>query len=471
MRFLPILVFAIAILVSNPAVSAQTAPAEEVGAKMAKLEERVRELEVLVADLRGELMKRHQTETTQATTSDRSATAGTAASQAQTKPVVAAAKPDPGALKTYWKDGLRFDSADKSFQLKLGGRLHNDWAIFSGASNVENRVGNLLDGVEFRRARLYGSGVIFGNVEYKAEFDFAGGDSQLRDAYIGLQDVPGLGSLKVGHVKEPFGLEQLTSSNYTTFLERSVSDVFSPSRNTGVLVQNTLAADRVNWAAGVFRETNNSGLARADGGYNFTGRLTGLPWYGDGGRKLLHLGVAYSRQDSLADSIRYRQRPEAHLAPQFTDTGNLAAGSTDLLGLEAAWVDGPFSLQGEYVRAFVNTPTPDDPSFFGFYLTGSWFLTGESRQYKTSSGAFDRNHPRAPFGREGGGKGAWEIAARYSHLDLNDAGVRGGRLNDFTLGLNWYLNPNARVMWNYVFSDLDSADGAHILQTRVQVDF
>ncbi len=471
MRFFPILVLLAPCLFSTVLAQGGTEPAEDAAAEMAKLEKRVRELEVLVEALRGELTERKNGETTPIATSIPERAAVSVPSQSSSQPKASGEKATPGALKAYWKDGLRFDSADKAFQFKLGGRLHNEWAVFSGDSRLEERVGRLVDGVEFRRARLYGSGVIFGNVEYKAEFDFAAGDAELRDAYIGLQDLRGLGSLKVGHLKEPFGLEQLTSANYTTFVERSLSDVFSPSRNTGLLVQNTLASDRVNWAAGVFRDTNNSGAARADGGYNFTGRLTGLPWYSDGGTKLLHLGVAYSRQNALADSIRYRQRPEAHLAPQFTDTGALLAASTDLLGLEGAWVDGPFSLQGEYVRSFVNTPTPDDPSFFGFYLAASWFLTGEHRQYKTSSGAFDRTQPLSAFGREGGGKGAWEIGARYSHLDLNDNEVRGGRLNDFTLGLNWYLNPNARVMWNYVFSDLHSVGGAHILQTRLQVDF
>ena len=110
------------------------------------------------------------------------------------------------------------------------------------------------------------------------------------------------------------------------------------------------------------------------------------------------------------------------------------------------------------------------PNFQGFYVYGSYFLTGENRVYKTSSGAFDRMSPKRNFDGNGG-LGAWEIALRYSNLDLNDADFSGGELDDFTVGVNWYLNPNTRFMWNYVFADLDDIGDTNIFQTRFQIDF
>ena len=104
------------------------------------------------------------------------------------------------------------------------------------------------------------------------------------------------------------------------------------------------------------------------------------------------------------------------------------------------------------------------------YIQGSYFLTGEKRNYKTSSGAFDRVKPKENF-RFGGGPGAWEAAVRYSSIDLDDSGVSGGELKDITVGLNWYLNPNTRIMWDYIRADLDDVGDANLFLMRFQVDF
>ncbi len=103
----------------------------------------------------------------------------------------------------------------------------------------------------------------------------------------------------------------------------------------------------------------------------------------------------------------------------------------------------------------------------------SYFLTGEHRKYKESSGAFSRVKPKSNFLDGKGGLGAWEVAARYSEIDLNDpdAGILGGEVRDFTVGVNWHLNPNARVMLNYVMSELHHVGDADIVAMRFQVDF
>lgn len=134
-------------------------------------------------------------------------------------------------------------------------------------------------------------------------------------------------------------------------------------------------------------------------------------------------------------------------------------------------VAGPFSIQGEYDRSFVNTSDGTNPSFAGSYVQGSFFLTGENRRYKKSLGVFDRVRPGGSLFDGNGGIGAWEIAGRYSWLDLNDQGVTGGELKNFSLGLNWYLNSSTRWMWNYVHADKVDEGTANIVQTRFQIDF
>ena len=182
------------------------------------------------------------------------------------------------------------------------------------------------------------------------QLDFAGGGTALKDAYIGLTDFP-LGKLRMGQFKEPFSLEELTSSNYMTFVERAVPNAFAPSRSVGFMLHDVALDSRMTWAAGLFRDTDDTGFDMDDGGYNLTGRITGLPWYKDEGESLLHLGVAYSHRNP-DETVRYRARPEAPMIDRFVDTGTTDADRATLLGLEAAWVAGPVSLRPStaYVR-------------------------------------------------------------------------------------------------------------------------
>jgi len=375
----------------------------------------------------------------------------------------------PTDFRVFWKEGLRFETPNKDFSLKIGGRIYNDWGWMKEDSGVESSKGDLADGTEFRTARMYMSGSIYENIDYKIQFDFAKTENEFKDVYFGIRDFP-FGYLKMGHFREPFGLEEQTSSRFITFMERSLANAFVPGRNTGFMLSSTALNKRATWAAGIFRQTGAWGGESSEGGYNLTGRVTALPWYEDEGTQLLHVGAAYSLRNPK-DTVQYATEPEAHLAPDFVDTTALTANRAGVLGLECAWVDGPFSLQGEYMLADVDrSGSSSDPTFDGFYIQGSYFLTGEKRNYKTSSGTFDRVKPKENF-RFGGGPGAWEAAVRYSSIDLDDSGVSGGELKDITVGLNWYLNPNTRIMWDYIRADLDDVGDANLFLMRFQVDF
>jgi phosphate-selective porin OprO/OprP len=383
----------------------------------------------------------------------------------------AGATPDPGSFRVFWKDGLRFQTNDAAFELKIGGRINSDWAVLmSGDDDLEAAVGGLEEGAEFRRARLYLEGVLYDRVEFKAQYDFAGGDPAFKDVYLGLIDLPVVGGLRVGQFKEPFSLEEVTSSNYITFMERALLNALVPSRSTGFMTHHHAFDQRLAWAAGVFRDPDDFGDQSGDGEWSFTGRLTGLPWYQDEGRSLLHLGGGYSYRKLNDETIRFSARPEVHLAPRFVDTGSFAADTANLWGGEAALVHGPFSLQGEYVHSAVDATMRANPDFDGYYVQASYFLTGEHRPYKTGEGVFDKVKPKRPFlFRDPGALGAWELALRYSDLDISDAGIRGGEIRDVTVGVNWYLNTNTRVMLNYVNGDPDGVGNADMFQMRFQV--
>jgi len=378
-----------------------------------------------------------------------------------------------------------------------GGRIMFDVATFGEdlASPFTSGVGN---GAEFRRARIFLKGNAFDVMDYKIQFDFAdteGGTAAdpmnipgFRDVYLTVKELPLLGHVRVGHFKEPFGLEEMTSSRYITFMERSLVAAFSLARNVGVMAFDHSDSENMTWALGAFASeiADDPPFVRDDNGnMAVTGRVTFLPWYDEAteGRGLLHLGVAFSQREIGDGSVRFSERPEAHLYDRVVDTGGITASDLQLFGAELAFVYGPFSVQSEYMLASVDQPVGTDVDLNGFYIYTSYFLTGENRQYKRTAGAFSRVKPIENFFRvctEDGsvqtGWGAWEIGYRFSTLDLDDAvaGVSGGNVTDHTIGLNWYLNPYTRLMFNYVNSDVrrgGTTGNLDIFEMRTQIDF
>jgi len=388
-----------------------------------------------------------------------------------------------------WSNGFKLERTDGSAELKFGGRIQADGAIISESNGLDEDLDALGgnghgNGVEFRRARLFFEGTVYEQLFFKAQYDFAGGESAFKDVFVGVSGLGPVGKVQVGQFKEPFFLDEQTSSNYITFMERGLNAVFFPDRNVGVMAMNTAAEKRFLWQLGVFRDTDDFGDAFSN--FNRTDwdtalRLTGLPLWSEDGSRFLHLGAGYVHR-FRGENERYRQRPEAHLADRFVDTGTLAARGADLFDAELAWVHGPLSVQSEYTYALLDrNEGGSNVGFWGAYGQVSYFLTGEHKVYEPDYGRFGRIKPKANFNPAKGGWGAWEIAARFSYLDLDDRDVRGGQLWDASAGVNWHLFPNARIMLNYIHADLSGREAAspafnvggtgNIVQTRFQVDF
>jgi phosphate-selective porin OprO and OprP len=416
-------------------------------------------------------------------------------------------------LRASWEEGegLVFTSAQKDFYIHLGGRLTVDFAWFQAGERLQTGpggVGPLDDGADFRRGRLRAEGTIYEVVSWVSEFAF---DSPLEgdtthpgfiDVFVEINQLPYVGNFRAGHFREPFSMEALSSGNTLALFERSSPfEAFVPFRNVGMMLYNTALDERVTWASGVFRgNSHNTGnpFDVGDGEYSTTTRLTGLPWYEDEGRRLIHVGGAYSHRsfnlDRGQERARFRSFPEVRTGRYImADTGLITAESTDLFGAEFALNLGPFCVQSEFYHAWVNDARLagriTQPRFHGWYVQASYFLTGESRLYDTEDAAFDRPVPHENFffvrngdGRGwnnfGLGRGAWEAAFRCAMVDVNDPGegMNAQIVRDYTWTLTWYLNPNTRVQWQYVLVDrnfpaADNRGLAHVFATRFHIDF
>jgi phosphate-selective porin OprO/OprP len=207
---------------------------------------------------------------------------------------------------------------------------------------------------------------------------------------------------------------------------------------------------------------------------------------------LLHLGVSGSWRDAApldggapGTFVQFRARPEMRDAQgaypitaigpgnsnRMVDTGLLAADSARVFGTEVFYVLGPASFQGEYGWATANNVVvggvgQGDLVFDGGYMQVSYFLTGEHRVYDRRLGRLGSTYIAAPFtpfwfvrAEDGGisyGWGAWELAARYSYLHLNNGVVQGGIETGVSVGLNWYLTNNLKAQFDYLHNERDN---------------
>lgn len=368
------------------------------------------------------------------------------------------------------KDGRPvFKTADGNFTFGITGRAHLDVGAYDQDAASEANFGGLRGNANFRRLRVGLNGTFAKDFAYNIEFNFgdSGTESNARiyEALLTYKGIDGA-NLVLGATKPKMTLDDSTSSNDITFIERA----------TAVNLAITPAAGEARMTTGGTFNTDNffgaayytAGVATAGGGLddydssNVVGRLA----YATSPKEGLNVHVGASGSHSFnvpADTIRFRDRPELRVDPlRYIDTGNLGGVDTiSVYGPELALNYGPFRAQGEYYRYDIDGIGGGSAEFDAWYLQASWVITGEAYKYDIKKAAYSGVKPANPFGFGGGGAGAWEIAARYSEADLNDAsaGIAGGQQEIITVGLNWYANNNLRFMLNYLNVDVTNRGG------------
>jgi phosphate-selective porin OprO/OprP len=424
-------------------------------------------------------------------------------------------------LQVKWKGAPEFSSGDgKKFKFKVRGRVMVD---YNGIDQDTRKTGEGdISAVELRRARLGVEGVVFYDWKYKFEIDFAGDEVAIKDAYLAYAnwwDAIDVSELRIGNQYVYTSLEQITSSRFITFLERAAftDPGFLPSVEADRQIGAAIVVGDEHWSfqTGAYgasvgpandvpgqEEFDNDKLA-----LSVRGTVAPINRDVNGVHQVVHLGASFRHRDagelndcgssvcldgdpatSIGDSsesalFQYRARgADLHLADAFVDTPQFSE-EDNMWHLEAALVWGPFSMQGEYAQleatGFRFPFAPDgltvsnlrvDPTYNGWYVDASLYLTGETRNYEGAEGIFGRTKVRNPVWGGSGGWGAWQIAGRYDVLDLSDKAavmnaVYGcsecGTQETWLFGLNWLLTDYTALKLQVSQSRITGSNGGN----------
>ena len=365
------------------------------------------------------------------------------------------------------QDGiLVFASPESGYKLWLDTRVQADGAVFFGAPDYADPIGN---GTSIRRARFAVKGQIDENWYGEFDMDLANGLVELKDAIVRYTGVDNL-DLQVGNFKENFSIQRNTTSRYLQFIERPmVCSALAPSRHLGFNAK--YAKDWIWLSAGAFTQKvageeewnnvadNNKDFGR-NSGYSLTAKIVFRPLY-----KLdnasLHIGAAYSYRTSTIDlatgewgTYRASARNSTSInRKKYLDTNNLPgldhnnlwtvelAGHWNGLRYEAAYM-------ADNVHFKSNAADPATKNFKGWYAQAGYLLFGGKQRYDANGGKYTK----VERGRKWGDV---ELCGRYEFCDLNDGAVFGGSAEAYTVGLNWWVNNNVKMQLNYQFNNND----------------
>jgi len=351
--------------------------------------------------------------------------------------------------------------AQLSENWRLTGRLQLDGAMYDSQNPL------FQDDTGVRRGRIALKGKLWDVVSMKFEYELSGSTPGPKSMWV-RQQFGKHTTLTVGHFKEPFSLQNSTSSRYNTFMERALSNMGSPGYRLGAKL---VSYDKY-WsvATGVTGGALNDKYQMDNEGVGFFARAVMRPVSHK--NSLVHIGLSSEiRKYDLTDSIQLRSRPESDLTDvRLVDTLALTNLDRSLrIATEFAMKRKAVHFEAEYLTLQVDRIGAAQLDFSGWYAQAGWFITGESRRYRRSTASFTNTRPDNPFG-------AWEIALRYSELDLNSAEIAGGSESNIGVALNWYATDDIRVSLNYIDASADPAatglnDDVSVIQARFQFIF
>ena len=355
---------------------------------------------------------------------------------------------------------LVYADDDNKSKLEVGGRIMLDYDNFDEVFND----GESGDDFSLRRARLSVKYRLNNNwkTKFQLSYDEKNEKFEEKDLFVTYSGWK-FSDVTLGKFKESFGLEYSTSSKNILTIERSMAtNAFAPGRSYGVGLSSS--NKKSTWALGIFDATAEDDFFNQ---YAVTGRATYVPYKTKD--NLLHIGLSASWREGLEDRYQINENMEVYSAKKIVESANLPVDNMTNYGIEAAWQHNSLLVQGEYFSQDIsvkeNTGTLD-ADFSGYYVQASYILTGEQHRYK--KGRFVNLNPQGKYG-------AFEFVARYSELDAKDNN-RGHIANNTTLGINYYLNKETRIMFNYIHGELEGPNvqfenSGDAYSARVQYSF
>lgn len=350
--------------------------------------------------------------------------------------------------------------SDNGNSFSIGGRLLYDFDSYDGAYNADND-GDTGSESEFRRARIHVKGSAGKDWAYKITVDVDEGEADIQTGWISYQGFENI-DLYLGRLDAPASLEDLTSSKWITTVERSLvtSDFNILAGKPDFQFQAQAYYSQFFGQAAFIDEGNED----ADTKDSYSVALRGGRQFSFAEENhFLHAAASYATRDFGDEgTIGFETEGGVHSLPgdiKVQNNADFEVDDADQIGIEAAYVNGPFSLQSEYWTASFdgdNNGAGDisdtDIDVDAIYLLGSWFITGESRSYKNKIGKFDKIKPK-------GTAGAWELVAKYETGEIDpDNQPSESEYDLITLGINWYANNNVKFMLNYLDFDTDNFD-------------
>ena len=384
-----------------------------------------------------------------------------------------------GSVKS---SGLGIVSEDGKSEINLTGRMHFDVRSFNSdftgtdANAYRSTSQKWADQFDIRRARIGFQGKFQNDFTFEMVWNAAASDSSNIDTGWINYGAKKEAQIRVGRFKQPFNLEELTSSNNIDFVERSYVNQFAPGKKVGIMLHG-IPMDGTTYGVSVFQENNST--VTASGNVQYAGRATAnIAKLADMKDSVLHLGLGATdgSYDSAVSSsaadvagISLRNEPRG-VDPVFKLTNNTSASyaskiSKSLIGLEGAYAINALKLQSEYIEArykhydMGNSGALEaDGKVKVYYIAALYNITGESWADVYRDGAWGAVKPKSNFSTSGG-LGAWQVGLRYSayNAEVASGTVTGSpKGNTSTLGLTWFINPNARVMLDHAFTKLDT---------------
>ena len=341
---------------------------------------------------------------------------------------------------------------------KVGGYVMLDYDQYGAFYNKDDSQSE--DHLEIRRSKLGFKFTPAGPVSAELEFTYHNEYQQdeeyeVADAYINYKSSNDW-NVRLGKMKEPFGLERQTGSTSITSIERSmVTTAFSPGRNLGAMLK--LTQPHYSVAIGVFEEDE------AQSPQAITSRMT----YGfinpQQGHK--HIGISLSFRDLKDQEFQIKERGESNSADNIIRSAKFDAQSQETIQLEAAWITRKIRLQSEFTLSSVKQTNDEEWLYSGFYIQGSYLVNKDDSIYRYKN---SKIKPKIK-------KGTWELVARYSGLDLQDNDI-GSEASIIMLGMHYYVNKQFKVMANILLPDIsgntvDDDQSGNGLSLRAQYVF